>query len=88
MCEQLVSKAAVVATVLWVTVTGLIAASWAVILTDPESWRLGGLLGVTACALSAGAATWHVKLYSIRVVNLIRATSGLDGEAGTLRPLR
>ena len=88
MCEQLISKTAVIASVLWSLVGMLVVSAWAVVLLFPESWEIGGLLGVTACALSAGAATLHMKLYVIQVVALMRATSGLDGQESSLRALR
>ena len=78
MSENFISKTVVAAFVLWAAVFALIAAAWIAMGVDPGMWRFAGLLAATACATSAGAATLHIKTYSLRTCNLIRATAGLD----------
>lgn len=87
MAEELVSKCAVVVVALWVAV-GLFAVSgWAAMFLAPDGWRWAVMLATTACATSAVAAVFHIKLYVTRVCSLIRAASGLDSSEG-LRLMR
>lgn len=75
--ERFFPAGAIVAACIWAWVVLLLCAAWA-------SWLLGGphnlpiLLGLTACASSAAAATAHIRCYSVRLCTLIRVTGGLQ----------
>lgn len=85
MSEEMVSKssivAAMVAGVLWTGVAFCIFGAWGVMCTREDMWRWSLLLALTGCAMSAGAATMHIKSMHLRTNRLIRATSGFDAEA-------
>lgn len=87
MNENTVSTGAVVAAALWTWVVVLILGAWV-------TWALGGpagmwiLLGTTACASSAAAATAHIRIYVVRLSGLIRLANGVDaGRAPGLRSI-
>ena len=78
----------VVTGALWTWVLLLLTAAWIV-------WGVAGqhgagvMLGLTACASSAAAATAQIRCYTLRVCALLRVTSGLeDAPTIELRPLR
>lgn len=88
------SKVGIIAGTLWAGVAGLMLSGWIVVLvTGHEAWHIAGMLAASACALSALAATIHIKIYACRISRLIRVTGGLERDDGCgssveLRPLR
>ena len=67
-----------VVTVLWTVVALLLLAAWVVWI---EGGTLGAVLvGLTACVVSAAAATAHVRSYASRICDLISATRPRDSE--------
>ena len=71
------SRTGIIAGVLWAIVAGLILAAWVVMLAFGERhWMTAALLALTGCALSALAATLHIKTYACRVSRVIRVTAG------------
>lgn len=81
-----VSKTGIAAGALWATVLALMVAAWVVILFADSHWTVAGMLAASGCALSALAATLHIKTYACRLSQLVRATVGANG--GDLRSLR
>lgn len=71
----------------WALTGALVAAAWLVAITDPGDWWLSVMLAVTGLALSAVAATLHIRSFMVRVCSLVRAASykPVDGEG--LRPV-
>lgn len=69
MIDRSVSASKIEAGVLWGLVILLILGAWAVAFVH---WQAAILVGVTACALSAGAATMQIRCYVIRVCALLR----------------
>lgn len=85
MNEEFVSRASIIAFVLWFLAGGLLAAAWAVALAAPGHAIIAGMLAATALGLSAVAATAHIRIFACRVSRLVRASSGQGSDA---RPLR
>lgn len=74
---------------LWAVVLGLLVAAWVVILFADSHWTVAGMLAASGCALSALAATLHIKTYACRMSRLIRISSGLEqGEVRSIGPVR
>lgn len=62
---------------LWASTAALLAAAW--IVGWSTDWSgTAYMLGLSGCALSAVAATAHVRSYAVQVCRLIRAASGLE----------
>ena len=85
MYDGSVSTSKLITIALWAWVILLLSAAWIV-------WALGkhegaAMLGFTACASSAAAATSQIRCYSLRVCALMRVTPGGEREA-QIRPLR
>lgn len=71
----------------WAVVLALIVSAWAVMVVGVHEWRIAFLLGGSGCAMSAVAATLHIRSFMVRVCSLVRAASykPVDGEG--LRPV-
>lgn len=82
MNDSLVSHPAIAATCLWTTVGVLIAAAWVLRIVSPDLWHWSALFGLTAGALAPVAAVAHIKVYSVRVGNLVRNTAALPAPRG------
>lgn len=87
MDSELVDKGKVITCVAWAVVVGLMALAWVVILLTPY-WQVGGLFAAMACASSAMAATMQIRCYAVKMMCLIRVTSGFGAEEHRPRPLR
>lgn len=71
----------------WGLTATLIGAAWIVAIVAPHVWWVSVMLGVTGLAMSAVAATLHIRSFMVRVCSLVRAASykPVDGEG--LRPV-
>lgn len=78
MHEEFVSRTSLLAMTLWVVVVLLLAMAWLVAIQRPDWWLWAGMLAATGLAVSAVAATAHMRIYAVRMCSLIRATSGLE----------
>lgn len=87
MIDEYVSKGQVAANVVWATVVGLMAAGWLVILLSADHKAIGGMFAATSCAVSAFAATMHMRCYVVRLAGLVRATTSVEHPGGP-RPVR
>ncbi len=85
MHDNYLSRTALIAGILWLLVVSLIGGAWLLMALEPDHWKYAGLMAGTGCALSAIAAVAHLKLYSMRLCALIRATRALEDERGGLR---
>lgn len=89
-----VSWESVVTGLLWGAVIVLLGSAWVLMIADPTEWRFAGLFAASACALSAFAATLHVRTYISRLCNVVRVTNHLepgglaDDDPTEIRPLR
>lgn len=86
--EGTVSTGNVLAGGLWLVVLVTMSTAWAVMLINPDAWRVAGMLGLTSAAMSGVAAVFHMRNYYIRIARLIRATAdaretGWQGNGGT-----
>ena len=72
------SRLGVVAGSLWAAVAGLIGAGWLVAMVWTGQWVVALMLALSGCALSALAATLHIKTYACRLSALVRVSAGLD----------
>lgn len=89
MDDGYVSKVALTAIVLWLTVVLLFIAAWAVALASPGRWLVAIMLATSACAFATFTGTLHNRIYVERVTRLIRACSNLERGGGqALRPVR
>lgn len=57
---------------LWAVVAVLVLSAW--LAWSSGAGSVSGLLGATACAISACAATAHVRLYAMSVCATVRRT--------------
>lgn len=87
MNDEYVDKGKVIAYVAWAVVIGLMGIAWVVILATPH-WQVGGMFAAMACASSAMAATLQIRCYAVRMMCLIRTSSGLVPERERPRPVR
>lgn len=92
MHEGFVGRTTVIAICLWVLVAGLMLAAWLVItLAGGDSWKIGGMLAASACATSAIAAAFQIRVYMLRTCALIRAIGTAASTAlgsAEVRPIR
>lgn len=87
MQESSIPLSRILAVTLWASVGGLMIAAWSVLAAG--SAEVATMLGLMACATSAGAAVANIRSYSLRVCSLIRATRTQAEEySGGLTPLR
>lgn len=82
-----VSRTGIVAGALWLAVLALILGAWGVVLFASEHYGVAGMLAASGCALSALAATLHIKTYACRVSQLVRASAASRGTGAGVRPL-
>lgn len=80
MHEQFVSRASLAAFLLWFLVAALLIAAWVVAIVNPASFIIAGMLAATALALSAVAATAHIRLFACRLSRLVRVTKGIESQ--------
>lgn len=78
MNEQYFMTCRVWAAAAWAATVGLIFAGWMVLLFDQEHWMIGGILAASGCAMSAVAATLHIRSFMVRMCSLIRAAHSVD----------
>jgi hypothetical protein len=81
-----VNRTTLVAYTLWLVVCGFLAGSWLAVALDFEG--LGYMLALTAGVLAPAAAVAHIRIYTERVCNLIRNTSGTDSYERQVRSVR
>lgn len=89
MHDNSIPTSRVITGALWTWVILVLLAAWIVFAVGYH--ELAAMLGLTACASSAAAATAQIRCYTLRVCALLRVTAGLDGgDAPTvqLHPLR
>lgn len=72
------SKLGVVAGSLWAAVAGLLGAGWLVATVWTGQWVIALMLALSGCALSALAATLHIKTYACRLSALVRVSTGIE----------
>lgn len=70
MIDRRVSGVLVAAITLWVITGLLILAAWGLALAG--DWDAGFMLGLTACAMSAAAATVQVRHFATKICVLMR----------------
>lgn len=88
MNEDYFARCKVYAWMAWFATSVFIGAAWIVMVFDPHDWWLSVLLGVTGLALSAVAATLHIRSFMVRVCSLVRAASPVElPEDGGLRSI-
>ncbi len=81
--EGYISTTKMVTGLLWAVVATLILSAWVVLLLDYDFRGVALMLAATASTLSAAAAVAHIRLYTLKVTQLIRITSGLaSGPSG------
>lgn len=71
-----VSVPTVIAVVLWVVVGALMGAGLIVMAFGP--WRVGVVLTQMSCMSAPIAATVSVRVYAIRMANLVRRLHGVE----------
>jgi hypothetical protein len=71
MIDRHVSGAAVAAALLWALTATMAVTAWGVALVG--HWNAGFMLGLTACATSAAAATMQVRFFATKICNLMRS---------------
>lgn len=77
MHDQYVSRASVLAVVLWSKSAVCLTVVWVLAAFDvPMRWE--GAVGAVAVISAVLAAVWQVRLYTMRICNLVRATAGLE----------
>lgn len=79
-----ISMGTVVTGCLWAWVAALLLASWGTWLLSDHT-TLPILLGLTACASSAAAATAQVRCYAVRLCRVVRVTGGLQRPEADVR---
>jgi hypothetical protein len=77
MHDTAISRTTALSILLWGVAAGLILSGWVVMLFDPDGWRWSVMLTSTGLAVTGVAMTVHQRIYALRVICLIRATSGL-----------
>lgn len=85
MIDEYVNKNKVVAYAVWAAVVAIMALAWVVIAFGEP--KFAGMLAASSCALSALAATLHIRCYMTRLACLVRAPSGFESPSGP-RPVR
>ena len=68
-----------IAVALWVTVSAMLVASWVLIFSGFQG--VAYMMALSAGVLAPAAGVAHIKVYSMKVTNLIRVTSGLQQRA-------
>lgn len=75
--DRLVSKATLLATIVWGVAGGLMVSGWVVMLSDRDAWRWAAMLCSSALVVTGVAMVLQIRCYVLRILGLIRATSGL-----------
>lgn len=88
MHDRTFNGSTLLATALWVSATGLLAAAWILAAAHPAALVMIGMLAATGLAICMGAAVAQTRIYTLRVCALIRLTSGLvpDGDGERVTP--
>lgn len=87
MHDSSISVSKVITAALWAWVVMVLLAAWTAWLFGHH--ELAAMLGLTACASSAAAATAHIRCYMVRTCGLLRAVSDHEGAPTIqLRPMR
>jgi hypothetical protein len=76
--ESYISTTRIIAVGLWVTTAALLAAAWFLIFTRYRD--VGVMLAFTSGVTAPAAGVAHIKVYWMKLSNLIRVTSGLTGQ--------
>jgi len=76
MIDDKTSKALVWAYSLWAAVAVTLAQAWLALALEHANVAL--MLGLTACSISAVAATAHVRCFAIRVLAVVRRLHGIE----------
>lgn len=71
-------RTTVVTWLLWVKTVAIVLAVWGTVVVDVPAALARALL-VTGVLSMSITVTWQVRVYTKRLCNLIRATSGLEG---------
>ena len=82
--ERYISSTRMIAVALWVTVSAMLVASWVLIFVGFEG--VAYMLALSSGVLAPAAGVAHIKVYSMKVTNLIRVTSGLTGPSRASGP--
>ena len=86
MHDNYISRAAMIASLLWTTAGALVVTVW-VLAAKGADLRFCGAVFATAALCMSLAAVYHVRLYVLRLCGLIRVSAGLqapDAEIHTL----
>jgi hypothetical protein len=87
MQEGYVSRAAIVAVLLWVKAGLLVTLVWAMsVMDEPMRWMLP--VALTACLAIGIAIVGQIRVSLLRVSRLVRAMSGLDEPRPEIRAVR
>lgn len=80
------SYGAITTAALWLWVVMALMGAWTAWLVGRHEFAV--MLGFTACASSAVAATAHIRCYAARVCRLIRVMGGLNSPDAEVRPFQ
>lgn len=82
MNQGYISKTALLAITAWSVAGGLLFGAWMLVLMPGQEFPPGlvALTGLSAVVVTGVAMLAQIRLYTIRVCSLIRATSGLERE--------
>lgn len=86
MHDDMVSRAFVVAVLLWAWAVALVVVTW-VLAVVGAPLRYEGATGLTAILSLAWAMVWQSRLYALRISALIRVVHGLDGPDASLHTI-
>jgi hypothetical protein len=86
MQDNYVSRAAVIAYLLWATTLVLVVVVWLIALAHPPH-VVHRSVGVMAIVSGNVAGVWQIRLYMMRLSGLIRVTNGLESPDADVRPL-
>lgn len=86
MHENYISRMAAVACLFWIIAGVDVAIVWLLAILDAPL-RYEGAVGVLAVAMMVAGGMCQMRLYTMRVIALVRAMSGPDGTRGELHSL-
>lgn len=87
MHDDFVSRAAVVALVLWAIAAALIILVWVMALTGAPL-RYEGAVALVAIGALTAAAVYQVRLYAVRLCALMRVGTGIQGPDAEMFTIR
>lgn len=86
MQEEFISKPVVMAALLWGQAVGLVLVTWLLAWWGVDlEWIIA--VAVTAILSMAIAVVWQVRLFVLRLGNLVRVATGLDSPRGELHTI-